>query len=204
MASAAGAEVVSDPRQINAGSPMAKYVYSNEVRKALFEMSARFDRALGIECIGNYQVKLESLLILQPIDLPDGAEHPVGGAWRLGYDAIRCGESKRYNIQFVAKPGAPPEQQMLAPGGTIASFRLYADAMVGAQLAANARLGGKCGEVRLYNTSVSKPPPPPENGKIVNGTWTEDWTFSGCSKRVTLPMRFTPAEGGGTNWSIDK
>ncbi len=202
--SLANAEIISDPRQIKAGSPIAKYLASSEVRKTLIDVAVRLDRAFGIECIGDYQIKLETLTIQSPINLPDGAAHAASGAWRLGYDATRCGEIKRYNVQFAAKPGTAPEPGMLAPGSSIASFQLYADAMTGSYVVASARLGG-CKEARLFHTTLTKAPHAETEGdKVRNGVWNEDWTFAGCGKRVVLPMKFTPAPDGGTIWSIGK
>lgn len=200
------AETLSTPSEVANSKKMMSYIAANEY-KILFDFGVQQDRKLGLQlgCKSNYDVKMVSIGLLQPIEFPDNAQHPAKGIWRLGYLLNRCGEAKRYNTIFAARDnGEPPTAKQFYPGASNAGPALIRDAMMAAL--ARARIQGDfpdtCSSYDVADMVVTVP-----SHDVVQGTetyhriWEETWSFNFCGRSSNVEMMFVPDKvGGGTSF----
>jgi hypothetical protein len=205
VASPVGAETLSDGRALNPSSPLGKYLFSMDFFKGMHVVAYQADRTLGIGCDGKYDIKPLNLVVLKPVELPDGAPQATSGAWAYRYDAVRCGAAKRYNMLMIAQPGAAPRANMLLPGDSIASPQLMMDAVKVVGANATSSLGSECKELQIFDTALTQGPHTVTEGdKAFQGVWKESWTFQGCGKQVAVPVTFIPDGKGGTTFAVSK
>lgn len=142
---------------------------------------------------------------MNPIEFPEGKQHPVNGVWLTRYILERCGESKFYNALFFANStGEAPTPSAFYPGSSNANPVLIRDAMMSAVFGALVRSGlTDCKTVDVFDMRVSEPPHTVVEGdKMFNGVWSEIWTFRMCGQMIDVAMKFIPASnGGGTTFS---
>lgn len=201
----ASAEILSDGRGLNPSSPMGKYLYSMSFYQGMYAVAVQADRALKVSCSEKYDIKPVNVVVLAPIDLPEGAAQAASGAWIYRYDAVRCGTKKRYNLMMTAQPSAAPRANMLLPGDTITSPRLMMDAVKVVGIKAASSLDSECKELQIFDTALTQGPHTVTEGeKTHHGVWKESWTFQGCGKQVALPVTFIPDGKGGTSFSVEK
>ena len=204
FATPAAAEVLSDIRNLQRDSPMAKYLTSSEAQQNLFNLAVGIDRQLGMECKGNHNLKIVQILILNPIDRADSAPHPTSGVWKYGYDVTRCGSAKRYNALMSAKAGEAPQVMSLVPGTTISSPTLMVDTLRIAFASASLLFGPDCKDVKLLDTELVQPPRTVTQGdKVRQGVWDERWTLVGCGQTFPRNITFTPDGAGGTHIAFE-
>jgi len=201
----ASAEVLTDGRAIKRDSAMDKYLNSPAAVRLMYEGAVFVDRSLGIVCDGEYRIQPIVLIVVEPVNLPEGAKEATAGAWINRFDVTRCGKTKRNNLISIAQPNAEPKRRMLPPGESIASPILMMDAMAPIKLQASRSLDKDCREANVYDIGVTKMPHSvTEGGKTLNGVWQENWTIQGCGKMVSVPVTFIPDGRGGTTFAVGK
>jgi hypothetical protein len=199
------AEVLKDGRALNPTSPLAKYLFSQEFLREMYEAAVKMDRALGIACTDQYTIRPVDLFVVDPIDFPEGATHAASGEWVQRYDAVRCATTKRFNMIFEVQPDGTTHSRMLLPGNTMASLRLMLEAIPGVGAAASAELGKDCRDTMIADTKVAQGPHRFfEGGKAFEGVWIENWTVQGCGKTMVARIRFIPDGKNGTHFTILK
>jgi hypothetical protein len=198
------AETLVDGRAFNPSSAIGKYLFSDDFYKGMLAFAHQSDRALGVACDERYEIKPLSIVVIKPVELPDGATQATAGVWSYRYDAVRCGSSKRYNLAMIVQSGAAPRPAPLLPGNTIASAQLAADAMKAVIVKASFSLN-KCDEARIFDTAVTaNQQTVTEGDKTYYGVWKENWTFKGCGNQVVVPITFIPDGKGGTSFVAGK
>lgn len=197
------AETLANIHDLAKSPRIRAYVNDRAVFNELFRRGKEQDQRLGLAqgCAGNATVTVKNLILLEPIELPEGATHPSKGAWQYRYLLTRCGESTVYNVVAVAgKNGAPPVYKTYFPGSTMASVQLVRDTMVPAMAAAagRARPDKDCKKINVLDMRVT------ENQETAGRTpWTEVWTFNFCGKPGDAEITFTPdADNKGTTFVI--
>lgn len=196
------AEVLSDGRELNPSSTLGKYLYSMNFYQGMYNVAVQRDRALEISCNDKYDIKPVNLVVLAPINLPDGSTQATAGTWIYRYDAVRCGTTKRYNLMMTAQSDAAPRASILLPGDTITTPQLMVDAMKVVTMPAFVSLGKQCKELQVFDTAlVDAPHTVTEGQQVHHGVWLEKWTFQGCGKQTTVPVTFIPDGKGGTSFS---
>jgi hypothetical protein len=208
-AAAVHAEIVNNSAELVNAKRVDAYIYSRANLTELSKQAQEQDEKFGIDirCNGVPDaVTPKYLIVIAPIDLPDGADHPVKGAWLLRYGFVRCGNEKIYNAVFVARPGSPPLVQAYYPGAPRAGPPLIKDAM-GAMLAAARQRSSnqECKDYPVFDMRVTEQPHDAvEHGATVAGVWKEVWTFRACGVPIEVPVKFVPnAKLGGTDYVIE-
>lgn len=195
------AETLASIHELAQHPRIQKYIYDKTAYGELYKLGKEQDKRLGLAqgCSGNTGVTIKGLILLEPIDFPEGAAHPVKGAWQYRYDLTRCGEAKIYNAVAVAqKGGAAPVMRSYFPGNSRANLVLVRDAMVPATAAAamTAKPDKACRKIDVLDMRVTQEPE--STGRK---PWQEIWTFSFCGKQGATEITFTPdAEGPGTTF----
>jgi hypothetical protein len=178
--------------------------------EAMHRLGIEEDKKFGLqsECTSQYKTIALNVWLLQPMEFPEGKQHPTKGVWKSSYQLERCGVSKLYNALFIANShGDLPMPSAYYPGETNASPQLVQDAMVGAVAVANVRSGFKdCKTFYVFDMRVTAPAHNViEGAKTFLGVWNEAWTISVCGTMVDVAMTFIPDDwGGGTTWVIEK
>lgn len=195
------AETLTTGRDLDAESPMGKYLLSMDFYKRMHAIAVEADRVLGVRCDTRYEIRPLSVIVFKPVELPTGALHATGGIWAYRFDANRCGTTKRYNLMMTSQPGAAPRAAMMVPGDTITSPLLARDTIRSVAAKASIALDGKCEKVQIFDTAVAEQPHAvTQGGTTYQGVWKEIWTFQGCGQRVPVPVIFVPDGKGGTNF----
>jgi hypothetical protein len=186
------------------------YIYSRANLTELSKLAQEQDEKFGIDihCKDAADaVTPKNLIVIAPIDLPDGATHPVKGAWLMRYGFARCGVEKIYGAVFIAKPdGGPPLIQAYYPGSPRAGLRLIKDAMDAMLAAAKQRSPNQaCKDYSVFDMRVTEEPHDVvEQGATFAGVWSEVWTFRACGVPIDVPVKFVPnAKLGGTDFVIE-
>jgi hypothetical protein len=206
----AGAETVNTAAELAGHEKIDNYIYSRDMLTELSRLGQVQDEKFGLDyrCkTATDTIRPINLIVITPIDLPEGATHPVKGAWLLRYGFTRCGNEKIYNAVFVASQnGGKPVVQPYYPGAPRAGPTLIKDAMPAALASAKQRAeDSACKEFAVFDMSVAEPPHDVvEQGVTSSGVWKEIWTFRACGNPVEVPVRFVPnAKLGGTGYIID-
>ncbi len=201
LSAPATAEVLNSSRSLKPDSPMAHYLFSQGFFKSMADGAAALDKDLGVACDEDYSVTPASFIVLQPINLPAGAEHATSGAWVYRYDVTRCGKTKRNNMLVsIGKDG--PQAELLLPGHTFATPRQMAEAIPTVGAYAAPVLEKDCKQIRIADTTVVKPPTVAAGAKAPTAPWKERWTVYGCGKQVDVPVTFTPDGKGSSTLSF--
>ena len=201
----AAAEMLSDGRALNPASPLARYLFSQDFLREMYEAAVKMDRALSITCNDQYTIQSVDLIVVTPIDFPEGATHAASGEWVQRYDAVRCGTSKRFNMIFAAQPDGTTRSRMLLPGNTMASLRLMVDTIPMVSVVGATELGKDCRDMMVADTAVAQGPHAvTEDGKTTEGVWIENWTVQGCGKEMVARVTFTPDGKGGAHIAVSK
>ncbi len=187
----------------------AEYIFSDAMLEIMLRHGMAKDRALGLfpQCDSDYGVVPESVDIIDPIDFPEGAQHPTKGTWSIRYRLLRCGAEKVYNSVFVASgESTAPVPHSYFPGSTNAGAQLIRDTMPTALAIARARSNQQdCRKVEVFDMVVSQAAHLANvDGKAVDGVWNEKWTFLLCGRKLDINLRFAPdAANGGTVANIE-
>jgi hypothetical protein len=206
VSSVALAEVVSRASDLSSNKRTATYITSRPMMEQLGRFGVQQDRQFGLhpDCKSPYNVVLDNIVILSPIDFPDDMQHPVKGIWRFRYQFERCGDRKVYNLIYMANDkGETPAVKPYFPGTTYAGVILVKDAMNSALQGASVRVDKACKNFEIFDMRVSESPHDVVEGATTHkGVWNEIWTFRACGEMVEVPMTFIPdAVGGGTTFS---
>jgi hypothetical protein len=201
------AEVATTSSDLPNRRRIVNYIHARPFADVLYNHGLAQDKQFGLHpTCRDYRVEPHSITILSPIDLPEGKPHPIRGIWNFRYRFIRCGETRMYNVVFLASQGgSAPTTRAYYPGETEASPPLVKDAMVAASTRAHQLVpGAKCAPAEVFDMRVAKSQHDVvENGRTLRGVWDERWTFRVCGKTVEVPIRFIPdANGGGTTFVI--
>jgi hypothetical protein len=186
---------------------IAAYMFSAPLLETMYRLGLAQDRKFGLQsgCTSQYQVKPVGSLVLAPIDFPDARQHPTKGAWFSRYQLERCGDSKLYNLLFVAdSSGAAPTVRTYYPGSTIASPELVNDAMASVISGALVRSGlGSCRDIDVFDMRVTEQVHDVVQGdKTIKGVWNETWTLRMCGQMHDVAVIFIPdANGGGMTYT---
>jgi len=125
--------------------------------------------------------------------------HPEGcdGAQPARFLVMRLPD-RTLHVQFagIGEGIAIPLQQDLFVGAGSAAFVALSDGR------------SDCGvdTIRFDSTRIASRSDdlgPDFHGARFAGSWQEAWTFSGCSRRVEVPIAFTALGDGDMPWSID-
>lgn len=202
------AEIVNTSADLLSNKKTLDYVYSIPLIKIMYRFGVEQDRKFGLQsdCKSQYLTKPDSMMVLSPIDFPDDKQNPTKGVWNARYQLERCGESKLYNVLFVAdKNGEAPTPHANYPGSTIGNPILVNDAMPTAIAVGLARSGVKdCKgkDIDFFDMRVSEPiHDVVEGDKTIKGVWNEIWTFRACGQMIDIEMTFVPnAKRGGISF----
>lgn len=198
----ASAETISDGAQFRTSPKMTAHLQQYDA-EILGRLGQQQDKNLGLQqdCASGYRVEIKDVTVIEPIDVSDTDDHPSRGVWRIGYDMIRCGDTKRYNALFKARsPRELPNSAPYFPGQTKANLRLVQDTMQTVVAATSAKAGvpKECKSIAVMDMKVLTPNDPQRGGM-----WQEAWTIKFCDKTSTANVSFMPdADGKGTSFSI--
>ncbi len=192
---AAQAETAPVGKPIDVNSQIGRYILSRPMLAEAHKLAVAQDRSFAVNCETQYSILPQTVSVLQPIEMPDGGERPTSGAWRLGYNAQRCGTAKRFNALFVIRAGDVPTAQALVPGATIAGVQLMFDTVKNAVPLLLA-LAKDCKDLRVVDTRVTRPL------TQLGASWGEEWQFQRCGETVDVPINFVPTADGGTDIQI--
>lgn len=161
----------------------------------------KFDLAKGCAA-KSYTVKPVSLEVLKPLTYSEG-KGVTDGAWKLGYEASRCNETKLYNVIFVGQPKGEPLVVPYFPGFSMADYALVKDAMRSVMMGATVLVKDKsCQDYSIFDMAVSKLPDV-KTSHLQPTSWEETWTVQVCAQRVHVPIKFVPSKTGkGTEFAV--
>lgn len=206
--STAKADTVNSSADLLSNKRTVTYMYAQPMQEWLYKLGVGQDKKFSLQedCKSQYRVEPYSVTVLQPIDFPEDKQHPVKGIWNFRYQLQRCGESKLYNVIFIASSNgeAPPTPRPYYPGETNAGPVLVKDAMMGALTSAMIKADLKnCKDIDVFDMRVSeKPHDVAEGEKILKGVWNEVWTYKMCGQMVDVGISFIPTAGGGTRYVV--
>ena len=161
------------------------------------------DKKLNLQqgCATGYRVQVMDAGVIEPIEFAENAAHPTKGFWRIGYDMIRCGETKRYNTLFKAKEsGEAPTTTQYYPGVTKANMELIRDTLktLMAGVVAQTNAPKDCKSFAMADMKVLS-----QSDSQGGGTWEEAWTVNLCNVSAMATVTFLPdANGKGTSFKI--
>ncbi len=196
------AETLANVHDLAQAPRINAYIKSAEARAELLRLGQEQDKRLGLarDCRDQAVVNVKGLVLLRPVELPEGAAHPAQGAWQYRYTLERCGQIKIYNAVAVAgKDGAPPVFQPYFPGETLADVALVRDAMVPALAAAAlaAKPDKSCRQVDMLDMRVVEG----QKGRA-DAPWKEVWSILFCGRQGDAEISFMPdKDGKGTTFS---
>jgi hypothetical protein len=203
------AETATSSSDVKPGTRLETYLYSKARMTDLYAIGVYWDQRLDLEqdCHAPIQVKPKRLGIVQPVELPEGRDAPVQGVWTMGFDFIRCGDTKRYNAIFFAYKDAKTVVDPYYPGTTDTTVPLLHDALAAAFPVARAQLLEQqgvrnCRDLELTDMRVSEEPQTPSADDRILSAWIETWTFTGCDKSVSFDILFKPSPAGGTDFVL--
>lgn len=194
----AEASTIRSKTDIVPGSAVERYLYSDPILRGMKTISRTQDHTFGIGCEEEYQVEQVALFIGTPIEWPPLSARPTKGAWLYRFKAVRCGETKLYNIGAIVQD-EKLTIGLLPPGNTITT-PLMASNLV-PQLKQTSKDSLDCRDVHVFDTVVLSPPPAGPDG-APDAPWTEAWTLRGCGRDITMQVRLTPDGAGGTTFSV--
>lgn len=204
------AETVNSTSELLNNKRTAGYVFARSLNEKLYKLGVEQDRKFGLQldCKTQYRVEPYSVSIFQPIDFPDDKQHPTKGVWNFRYQLQRCGDSKFYNVVFIASGTgeSPPQSQSFYPGNTNADPVLIKDAMPGAVMNASLRTETKdCKDLDVFDMKVTQPPHDiVEGDRTHKGVWKEVWTLKLCGQMVDVGLTFVPDPiRGGIHFATD-
>ena len=201
------AETVNTSADLLNNKKTEAYLYSRPMFQTAYRLGVEQDKTFGLhlDCKTQYKLKPVDMAILSPIDFPDDKQHPIKGLWKFRYEFERCGESKIYNVLFLAdSKGEAPLSRTYFPGSTRADPVLVKDALTTAAVNALLQSGNKdCKNIDIFDMRVTEPPHDVVEGdKTFKRVWKEIWTFRVCGQMMDVPMTFVPdATGGGTTFT---
>lgn len=209
LAATTYAETVNTIADLPKNKRTVAYIYARPMQEVMYRLAVEQDKKFGLQqdCKSQYRVEPYSIAVLSPIDFPDDKQHPIKGVWNFRYQIQRCGESKFYNVLFIASGNgeAPTTPPAYYPGATNAGPLLIKDAMLSALPSALLKSGLKdCKEIDVFDMRVTeKAHDVTDGGKTLRGVWDEIWTFRLCGKMVDVAITFIPdATGGGTSFVV--
>ena len=190
---------------------MSKYLFSKAQQEDLVNVGLYWDKELGLhqDCKEGRDAIAMSLMLHEPIDLPEGKTHPTCGVWQHRFSFKRCGEQKIYNAIFVAENGERPKVLPYFPGTTSTSVQLLRDALTSATMAAYIKFkeldnGEKCRDITLVDTELKEAPHDViENGIATKGVWSEEWTMHGCGQTAKVAATFFQNGSEGTSFRFN-
>ncbi len=201
------AEMVNTTAELLNNKTAIAYIFSPPMSEMMYRLGVEEDRKFGLQpnCQLQYHVIPFAALVLQPIEFPEGKQHPTQGVWLTRYQLERCGDSKFYNALFFASSnGDAPISKPFYPGSTNADPVLVRDAMMTAVIGAMSRSGLKeYKDFDVFDMRVTEPAHDVVEGdKTFRGVWSEIWTFRVRGQMIDVPMTFIPdANGGGTTFT---
>lgn len=204
----ANAETVNSIADLSNNKRIEAYIYGRPMQEWLYRLGIEQDKKFGLmqECKSQYRVEPYSISVFEPIDFPDDKQHPVKGIWNYRYQLQRCGESKLYNVIFIASGNGEvaPKPRPYYPGSTNAGPVLVKDAMIGALTGAMISIKAdlnSCKDIGVFDMRVTNPPHDVADGEqTLKGVWNEIWTFKLCGQMVDVGVLFIPTAGGGTRY----
>lgn len=209
LSAASHAETVNTIADLANNKKTSAYIYTQPMQDILYRAAVEQDKKFGLQqdCKSQYKVDPYSIAILQPIDFQDDKQHPTKGIWNFRYQIQRCGDSKFYNVLFIASGNGdtPPTSRAYYPGTTSAGPLLVRDAMSSALPSALLRSGLKdCKDMDVFDMRVTeKAHDVTEGDKTITGVWSEVWTFRLCGQMADVAITFIPdATGGGTSFVV--
>ena len=177
------------------------YVLTKGFALRLKEAAITNDAYLGRDCATDY--KTIPLAILHqpepPLSMPEGAEYPVAGIWRVRYQVERCGAKLVYNAVFGASADSSPNMRISTPGTTTAGSELAREMRSDFGDTALERAGmEKCTDQRIVDT-VAKPlrRDAESDGSIWSELTREIWTMDVCGRLVDIPLHHGFRDGVG-------
>lgn len=193
----AQAETLAPGQPLNSTPAIARYVLSKDLIQSAAIDAGRIDRELGIACNEGYTVSFKTFTVLRPIEMQPNATMPSAGAWRIGYDATRCGSTKRYNNFYGINNSGALVRGMMAPGESIASFQLQTDTLkMAIAILKASRKAENCAAPKLFETRISMPQQP------IGTPWQEEWTILDCGPQLAIKIDFKPTPDGGTDFAV--
>jgi len=177
------------------------YLTDSSVDKKLVDIGKMWDKQLGVVCDSPVKVEYSAdrIFIHKPVELPDGAQHPVDGIWQYRFDLVRCGHSTTYNTLVVSQKGAVPRDVPILPGKTIASPTLQMDTLqiVRSKVTMEAKVNknSQCEDFVVSDTSLVSVPQQAKDGGA-GGRWEERWMARYCNETVPIPVCFNPNAKG--------
>lgn len=185
------------PDDIRPGTAIHGYVLSDSYYQEMARVAQYWDKREKLECGQQYKIKLIRLMVRVPIEKTADAAHPTGGRWQYRFTAIRCDQSKLFNMQVSASADNQPTVEPLMPGASFANPKLAGAAMkkipVGAA-AVNPEFD-KCEDADAFISDRKVAKSPRELGHGLGG-WEEEWTIFACGKKFVAPIEFIQ---GGRN-----
>ena len=106
LGSARAETIMPNVTSIEPNSLFLQFLTSEGAATDIARRSALYDRAQGVQCDENYQVRLEFVRIIRPVvtvaEGPlfagEGIPQPTGGLWMVRYDLTRCGQDVKYSF----------------------------------------------------------------------------------------------------------
>lgn len=142
-----------------------------------------------------------TILVLKPVSFtPSGA--PTEGSWKQSFPQANC-PGVTLNFLFAAGEDEHIRTLILVPGEDIAEPEVQVDAFHAA-VASIQPAAASCQAFHVLNTRFEafdhsrSPGPDPSAGSKPAIPWRETWTLGGCGAAWTVPLVFTPADGGAT------
>lgn len=190
---------------IKSNKSFQTYATSSAMLGNAATIARKFDEKFSLVkgCAANsYTIKPVSLEVLKPLTFTE-EKGVTDGAWKLGYEASRCGETKLYNVIFVGQAKGDPFVVPYFPGFTMADYALVKDATRSVMMGASALVKDKhCDDYSIFDMNVAKLPDL-KTSQIQPGAWEETWTVQACSQRVNVPIKFVPSKTGkGTEFAV--
>lgn len=110
-----------------------------------------------------------------------------------------CGRRMQRNYLALVLPDGTRRMVETLPGTTVTDPVLQRDAMQAAAAAARTA-APNCQELRPQSADFDGPDSEP-NAPRRTRPWMESWVFDACGTLLSVPMRFAPGSGGGTDFT---
>lgn len=189
-----------DPATMSPMDRFQAFVTSEGYKQMVGQLATMGETVSAPEC---KEIKPRERMDLSLFQAPNfgTGENPIGGIWRDRIKMDRCGTPSYQNILIQGHPDGtlPPRAALLMPGLTAANPPMQSMVMkdVLAQLEKK-----KCADqsqivpVSTAQDKESVKRKVDDKGMLVAGTWTENWVFNACGKKVTANVEFK-ADGKG-------
>lgn len=177
------------------------YIASKGFARRLVEAAITNDAYLGHDCPNTYAVKPLAVLHQPepPFAMPEAAEHPTKGIWRVRYQVTRCDTQRVYNAVFGAQGKGPPNMRISTPGTTSAGSELAREMRsdIGDTALEIAEME-RCSDQRIVNTKAEPMRRDVESdGSIWSEYTRETWTMDVCGRLVDIALHHGFRDGVG-------